>query len=106
MTGTMEIMDATGHVTLTWDIDKPETVETARAEFERLKAAGFAFFVDASEDAEEVMGWPTRGRPPAWTKVGHLHVRSDETAAPVPVQAREFDPRRRRTTAVRPLVGG
>ncbi len=98
----MEVLDASGHVELTWTPGDAESEATARAEFDRLKAAGFAFFSTPGDDAEEVMGWPTRGRPPAWTKAGTLDVRTE----PIAEQTTEFRPYASRTVAVRPMRGG
>jgi hypothetical protein len=84
MNGTLEVLDPTGHVTLTWDPNDPDAVRTAEDEFERLKTAGFAFFVnDAETDA---LG-----------ESGTLDVR--------PAAAQTLR-RRGRTVAVRPMVGG
>lgn len=57
MLGTMEVLDGSGHLTLSWDSDKPEEIAAARAEFERLKAVGYAFFADA----ESYRIWPRAG---------------------------------------------
>ena len=92
MTHVLEVMDASGHLTLTWDPDKPDEVAQARAEFARLKAAGFAFFATAcggTEDAQTVKRLGT---------TGELRV--------VPEQVKAFAPHARRTVAVRPMRGG
>lgn len=44
MTCQLQVMDGSGHLTLSWDPSDPATVERAKAEFDRLKAAGYAFF--------------------------------------------------------------
>lgn len=89
----LEVLDPSGHITLRWSPDDPDSVEQARAEFEKLKAAGFAFFVDEASAVPV-----TRLKPKAFAQAGQLDVR--------PAMVREFDPRRRRTVAVRPLQGG
>lgn len=95
----MEVLDPTGHLSLTWDPQDGASVDKARADFQRLKEAGYAFFVDQVEDAAEVERWKTgRGRKPALVTAGSLDVR--------PVQTKEFQPLARRTTAVPPLRGG
>jgi len=84
---TLHTLDRTGDLTLVWDPADPEETEKARAEFERLKAAGYAFFTDA-------------GRP-------RLKARADGKLEGALVQApREFQPRQRRTVAVPAMRGG
>lgn len=93
----MEVMDPSGHITLTWSADDPESVENARAEFDRLQACGYAFFTTADEDAQPVKKLTKKLR----TELRSLDVRPGE-----PVQTREFTPRARRTVAVPPMRGG
>src|SRR3990167_7364426 len=93
MTCEMEIMNGAGHLTLSWDPDDHASVATAQAEFERLRAAGYAFFADPASAVRV-----KRLTPVGWTKARALDVR--------PEQVREFRVRARRTVAVRPLVGG
>ena len=50
--GSLEVMDGTGHVTLTWNPDDPDAVKKAEAEFERLRGCGFAFFTEETEQPE------------------------------------------------------
>jgi hypothetical protein len=46
--GTMEVMDRTGHTTVTWDPENAESVANARTEFDRLRREGYsAFRMDA-----------------------------------------------------------
>lgn len=84
MNSVLEIMDPTGHLTLTWDPDKPKEVKQAKAEFERLKACGYAFF---AEDTEQ-------------TKLG-----TSGTLDLRPLATKELKARGR-TLAVRPMRGG
>jgi hypothetical protein len=49
--GRMQIMDRTGHTTVTWDPSKPVEVRTARASFESLIAEGYNAF-RVNEDNE------------------------------------------------------
>lgn len=91
LTCELEILDPTGHVTLEWSPDDPESVEKARAEFERLTAAGFAFFTTSEEVAESI-------EPGDGLLLAKLQPKLEQT--------REFRPRRRRTTAVPPMRGG
>lgn len=88
----MQVLDPSGHVTLVWDPDDPESVKKAEAEFEKMHAAGFAFFTSGSVDADRV-----EGLDPA---TGSLDARLE--------QARSFRRvrRSRRTVAVPPMAGG
>lgn len=92
MTCEMEVLDHTGHLTLSWDPDDQASVERAQQEFERLRAAGYAFFVSTEPDAGQVK----RLKPQALSEPGWLDVRA----------ARVFEPRARRQVAVRPMRGG
>jgi hypothetical protein len=40
----MDIMDSSGHTTVTWDPTNAESVADARREFNRLRSSGFAAF--------------------------------------------------------------
>ena len=40
----LEIMNGSGHITLTWDPSNPDDVAKARKEIDDLKAAGYTFF--------------------------------------------------------------
>ena len=86
----MEVLDPSGHVTLQWDPGDPGSVKKAEAEFERLRAAGFAFFASASVDADEV----DELDPTAGSMDGRLQ------------QVKRFNKRARRTAAVPPMRGG
>lgn len=87
MIASMEILDASGHLTLKWDPSKPEEVEKAKEEFNRLKKCGFAFFASTATDAERVK---------KLGDTGELDVR----------QIKEFEAEAERTVAVRPHRGG
>lgn len=50
---TLDILGADGHTTVEWDPDDPAEVEVARAEFERLRGAGFLLFA-----VDEVADFP------------------------------------------------
>lgn len=55
MTHILEVLDSSGHLTLTWDPSDTEQVRKAREEVERLRAAGYSFFaVVGSQGADEV----------------------------------------------------
>lgn len=89
----MEILDQSGHLTLSWNPEEPESVTKAREEFDRLRAAGYAFF-----STPESMNQVSRIKAAAFQQPGSLDVR--------PVHVTEFQPRTRRQVAVRPMVGG
>lgn len=44
MTDTIEVLNGSGHLSLTWDPSNPEEVAKAKEEVEALKAAGYTFF--------------------------------------------------------------
>lgn len=93
MTCEMEILNGDGHLTLSWSPDDPESLARAKEEFDRLRAAGYAFFATPSGK-----GKVGRLKDAAFRRAGSLDVR--------PEQVREFRVRARRTVAVRPMVGG
>lgn len=88
VTNTLEVLDATGHLTLAWNPHDPAEVERAKQEFARLKAAGFAFFSSEQDD-----------RP-------RLRIGSSGRLEGRLVQVKEFDTEAERTVAVRPMRGG
>lgn len=56
VTGSMLIMDRTGHTTVTWDPTKPVEVEVAKATFDRLVKEGYnAFKVEGADNQGERM---------------------------------------------------
>lgn len=87
----LEILDPSGHLTLSWDPDDEATVRLARETFDRLKAAGYAFFA-TPETKTEIKSL----KPAAFARASGLDVRL----------VRDFQPRARRTLAVRPMQGG
>lgn len=105
MTGILEIPDETGHVTLSWDSEDPAEVDKVRAEFDRLKAAGYAFFTTSDETGYEVAALGA-----GIAKAGVLNARLVRPEAlrvePELTSTREFNPKKRRTIAVRPMRGG
>jgi len=40
----MQIMDPTGHLTVTWNVDNEDEVEHARATFDEMRAKGYYAF--------------------------------------------------------------
>jgi hypothetical protein len=97
----MEVLDATGHLTLEWDPDDAESVKRAEAEFEKLRQAGFSFFTSAGPDASRVLDIDDElsGR-------GKLDARLVDTRQTEMVQTRKFPRRKQRTVAVRQMRGG
>lgn len=89
---TMEVIDPTGHAVLEWDPDDAASVAKAEAEFEAMRAAGFAFFTTLDAQEVDEIG------PGAGMLVGKLE--------PALEQVREFKPRKQRQVAVRPMRGG
>jgi hypothetical protein len=107
----IEVLDRSGHLSLTWDPTIPESVERARAEFELLQQSGYQFFRVLNQDE------PTGFAP----QDGALVVKRVEAAdvapavAPVPPMRRRGrppkerpteEPRQERTVAMRPMRGG
>lgn len=48
--GTMQVMDRTGHTTVTWDPTKPVEVDVAREAFDSLIGEGYNAFRVEGED--------------------------------------------------------
>ena len=73
------ILDASGHLTLTWNPDDAADVARARAEVENLRAAGYSFFaIEGAEGVDEL----ERGK-------GHLVVRrADQVVQETPAKRR------------------
>lgn len=52
--GTMQVMDRTGHTSVTWDPEKPVEVRVARETFNSLREEGYnAFRVDEDDERGE-----------------------------------------------------
>lgn len=51
---TLEVLNGSGHLSLSWDPENEREVAEARAEVERLKAAGYSFFLVNDGPADEV----------------------------------------------------
>lgn len=91
----LETLGPSGHVSMTWNPDDPDDLARAKAEFARLKAAGFVFFeADAAPDA--MPPGDQRAGPMLARGAGRLDVRRVEVPSPTA----------RRTVATRPLQGG
>lgn len=97
----LEVLDPSGHLTLTWDPDDPESVARAGAEFDRLKAAGYAFFATTEDDAVGIKRLTRK----TLTEHRTLDVRVVDRAGE-PAQTRTFNNRAARTVAVPPMRGG
>ena len=88
----MEVLGPSGHLVLTWDPTDHASVERARAEFDRLRGCGFAFFTSDADGAPKV----TKLKGAALERSGDLVIRL----------ARQFDAEAERTVAVPPHRGG
>lgn len=93
----IETFEPAGRQVLTWDPEDEESVGKARAEFERLRAAGFALFAVKEQPGLTIETKIERFEPNA----GALLARSA-----IPVQTDEFRPESTRIVAVRPIRGG
>lgn len=108
----VEVLDRSGHLTLTWDPDIPESVERAQEDFAKLQAAGYEFFRVLNPDQ------PTTGFSSAEGALIVKRVTAGEVAPvvrnPDPSarrRGRQPKPRdtqagRDRTVAMRPQRGG
>lgn len=108
MLNVLEVLNGSGHLTLTWDAGNAAEVAAIREEVARLKAAGYAFFTVEGAPADEVTAGhgelrctrvdepPGLGTTPPVTQ--------PETSGVAPRRGR---PRgSSRTVAVRPQAGG
>lgn len=50
--GTMQVMDITGHTSITWDANKSVEVDVARTTFEKLTREGYSAFEVESGDRQ------------------------------------------------------
>ena len=90
MTHTLEVLNPSGHLTLSWTPDDPASRERAEQEFERLKVDGYAFFA-TPESSVKV----TRLKDGVWAQPGSLDVRPEQVKAFRP-SARRAEARRQR----------
>ena len=108
----IDVLNATGHLSLDWSADDPAQVEAVRREVAALRAAGYTFWLTETEPADAVAA----GR-------GHLLVRRvddpitalsgiQESMPEVPDPVPQASRRGRRpkseaaVVAVRPMAGG
>jgi hypothetical protein len=86
---TLEVLNGTGHLTLTWDPTDPKQVEKARQEVENLRAAGYSFFsiLDPEEDV---------------IATGNGTLLVERITDPIRLPAKK----KRKSVAVRPMAGG
>ncbi len=117
---TIEILDRSGHLTLTWDPSFPESVDRARSEFEQLQQAGYQFFRVLNQDTPT--GFASSDGALVVKRVEAADVAPRVQPAPVPAVTLPTEPRRRgrppkarpepttepqeRTVAMRPMRGG
>lgn len=120
MLHSLEVLNSSGHLTITWDPHKAEEVGEARAMVEKLREEGYTFFVVAGstgkDEVEQGNGMilvrriedPTEDLPPE---------PGEATASPRPKRARKKTPGKpppqeksddagRRHVAVRRMAGG
>ena len=90
---TLEVLDASGHVSVTWDPTNLDEVSNARVEVARLKAAGYSFF--AVDPVEDGSGEARADYVPTVTRI------EDPVQPPPKGKARS-----RKVVAVRPMAGG
>ena len=81
--GTMDVMDPTGHTTVTWNPDEPASVRDARAQFTELVRQGYSPF--------------------RMTTISENGIVVEEKSS---VRMDTFDPRAGRVIMVPPLRGG
>lgn len=99
MTHTLEVLNSSGHLTLTWNPSDPNEVQKAKEEVEQLRAAGYSFFaVIEDQDAVEAGN-------------GTLLVHRIAAPAVTPVVPKHESPSKtpskgQRTIAMRPMAGG
>lgn len=109
----MHVLDATGHMTLTWDPDDPDEVARAAAEFQRLRAAGYLMFASRTDfqpsDGELRADMPRAATPapePVKAKRGRGRLAAAIGDATDLEQTAELKPRSRRHVAIPPMRGG
>lgn len=90
---TLEVLDSSGHLTLTWDPSDPEQVQKAKEEVEQLRAAGYSFFAVVEATGDEVAAGN-----------GTLIVRRVENPVKPTLTLPPVKPTR--NVAVRPMAGG
>lgn len=101
----IDVLNACGHLTLEWDASKPTEVANARAEVQRLKDAGYSFFLTESEPADEVAAG--EGKLLVRRLDGDVVAELDGEQEPDEVGQRQPKKRGRpRGVAVRPMAGG
>ena len=93
----IETFPSRGRQVVRWDPADPESVERARAEFERLRAEGYVLFA-----LDERPGVSVERRAEEFVPGGGSFVARD----PLPVQTDTFDAAAVRIVAVRPAKGG
>jgi len=89
------VLSPAGHVRVEWDPSDNKSVKAARAEFARLKKAGFAFFTSADPSAPKVV----------LSKLGNARLSHASVYARM-VQASTFGELKSRTIARPPMRGG
>jgi hypothetical protein len=94
----MEILDHTGHQTVTWDPNDEASVTDARRQFDRLRAQGYSMFRMAAIGQTAVVEEPDQSQ-----ELEEFNAADGRVAA---VRIDEFDPQAERVTAIPQRVGG
>jgi hypothetical protein len=94
----MDVMDYTGHTTVTWDPNNEASTADARAQFNRLRASGHSIFRMAAIGATAVVEEADQSQP-----VDDFNPADGRLAA---IRIDEFDPQAERLTAIPQRVGG
>ncbi len=119
--GSLEVLGASGDVTVSWDPADPASVERARAEYDRLRAAGYLMFTvrrraDAFDpaagalDVELTAGPPETPASSPTPPLAAVRPRRGRALRRYPgeyaEQSRALDPMAERVVAVPPMLGG
>ena len=93
----LETLGSGGRQVVRWDPADPRSVASARAEFEQLKASGWALFELVERPGASVETRTAAFEPAAGSFVAR---------SPLPTQTDTFRPEATRIVAVRPMRGG
>ena len=104
----LEVLNGSGHLSVTWDPSNPEEIEKARQVVEDLKAVGYRFYAVTDDPISSGNGnliverIETPIRPPEPTS----EAASDESSQPKKGKTGKKGPQDRKTVAVRQMAGG
>jgi|SRR6185437_16674172 len=108
---TIDFLDGSGHLSLTWDPQDQASVDKARAEFEALRDAGYSFFRTVQEETFSAESGALEVRRVNPEEVAPRLELSEPAVQPAEQleQIRRGQPRSRnkeRVVAARPMRGG